>query len=212
MYGRRFESQSSSLEYQKRFNELYDAVSKGMNGVRLCSDEKSKDKLHQRLEKINARNTGGDVRRTSQFIRSLELVDDLFVATDFAVQQYQKMVRPPVTPSSSSTSTQPPPPPNPQKSTHHKRDKGEMIDISTEEESSLPNKKAKKQPFQSAKDRFKLEVRKPFRKHIVVVTSMSREGNLRVLMKELAMMDRDHGKMTHCLLSSRGMTKRSWRR
>lgn len=107
---------------------------------------------------------------SSSFARSLELVDDLFVATDYAYKQYgknqqklgsdgaiseqhqrlsqtnlQKIEKP----SRSSQDIQ---------SALTKRDKNELNDLTQEDALSQPSKKAKKQPFQSAKDKFKQEV------------------------------------------------------
>jgi hypothetical protein len=82
--------------------------------------------------------------KSSNFIRSLELVDDLSVATDFAFQQYQRSV---VTSSSTSNNN----------SVQEKRDNKEVVKVTEEEETALPPKKQKKNPFSSAKDKFTVD-------------------------------------------------------
>lgn len=134
--------------YEKKFHDLYNAIKNEEKSVKFYFSENYEEKLQHRINQMQTRNVG-DVRKTSQFIRSLERVDDLFVATDFAVQQYEKSLK--VSRPSSSTTTVAQP-------TSHKRDKAEMVDVTTEDDASLPNKRAKRQPFQSAKDRYKQEV------------------------------------------------------
>lgn len=135
--------------YEKKFHELYNAIKNEEDSIKFYFSENYEEKLQYRINQMQTRNVG-DVRKTSQFIRSLERVDDLFVATDFAIRQYEKAQKVSLPSSSAITVVAQP--------TNHKRDKTEMVDVTTEDDVSLPNKRAKKQPFQSAKDRFKQEV------------------------------------------------------
>jgi hypothetical protein len=108
-------------------------------------DNKAQEQLVSRINKFSQL-VSSDSQHTSSFAQCLELVEDLSVATDFAFQQFQK--------SKPIAVVEPPSAPAPSIVIGQKRGKEENIEITEEEDIS---KKQKKNPFTSAKDKFRQE-------------------------------------------------------
>ena len=154
------------MNYESEFLKLCRSCERFSKNERIVFSEDQQLKLQEKIQKTLKKSVGIS-RGPSFFSQTLELVDDLFVATDYAYQQCEKSKNASVSKSSDLTqhnlkshSSNKPQQNHDKVST--KRDNSEFI---TEDDNSeaIPSlqqsKKAKRLPFQSAKDKFKSEVK-----------------------------------------------------